>query len=270
MISRFRTRFGTASLVVSVAALVLALAGGAFAASGGLSGKQKNEVERIAKKFAGKNGHQGPAGSSGPAGSVGQTGPIGQAGSNGKDGAAGVTGKEGPRGLEGPEGSPWIAGGTLPPGATETGMWGTAGFPGSTGRLSFPISFPIPLSVEPTEVVIVHPDEESAGGCPGRGGGTFPASGPGSPTYAPTTPEAEEGFLCIYEDQVVNVSGGEISVLNTPQYAAGETPVEAEWGVREGASTTGTIIAVTCLIEEAGEVLPCAINGTWAVTAPAE
>ncbi|MCW2987260.1 MAG: hypothetical protein JWM24_198, partial [Solirubrobacterales bacterium] len=50
---RLREPFGKAGLTVGVIALVMALVGGAYAA-GALTGKQKKEVEKIAKKFAGK------------------------------------------------------------------------------------------------------------------------------------------------------------------------------------------------------------------------
>lgn len=48
-------------------------------------------------------------------------------------------------GEEGPTGDPWTAGGTLPNGETETGVWAfniTAG----AGEVYAPISFPIPLA----------------------------------------------------------------------------------------------------------------------------
>ena len=41
-----RKQFTTPALILSIVALVLALAGGAYAAGGGLSGKQKKEVKR--------------------------------------------------------------------------------------------------------------------------------------------------------------------------------------------------------------------------------
>ena len=47
MFNRIRDRFGTAGLIVSIMALVLALAGGAFAAAG-LNSKQKSQVRAIA------------------------------------------------------------------------------------------------------------------------------------------------------------------------------------------------------------------------------
>lgn len=151
-----REPFGTAGLVVACVALVLALTGAAFAA-GGLTGKQKKEVVKIAKKYAGKPGAPGAAGPMGPAGANGKDGAQGEKGAQGDKGATGDKGDtgspgksvealtidtgeeacEGQGGAEytvegsgeftqvcsGKEGSPWTAGGTLPPGASETGAW---------------------------------------------------------------------------------------------------------------------------------------------------
>lgn len=161
MLQRFRQRFGTAGLIVAGLALVLALGGTALAASGALTGKQKKEVEKIAKKFAGKpgapgaTGPQGPAGANGKDGAQGAKGDPGSPGSPGTPGTAGADGKSpekiaegaslcsgnggvvyevegsgepaeicnGKEGKEGKEGEPWTMGGTLPPGATEAGYW---------------------------------------------------------------------------------------------------------------------------------------------------
>jgi hypothetical protein len=79
-IRAIREPFGTAGLIVAVIALVLALTGAAFAA-GKLTSTQKKEVEKIAKKFAGKNGAPGAPGAQGAAGA------------NGKDGANGANGE---------------------------------------------------------------------------------------------------------------------------------------------------------------------------------
>jgi hypothetical protein len=163
VISRIHSKLGTAGFIISILALVVALGGGAYAASGGLTGKQKKEVEKIAKSVS-------KPGKAGPAGAIGATGPAGAPGAAGKDGANGVgtEGKEGKQGIQGTpgkdgesveaipvaaggtgcsgnggavlepegieicngkegkdgkEGSPWTAGGTLPKGSTETGAW---------------------------------------------------------------------------------------------------------------------------------------------------
>lgn len=103
-----REPFGTAGLIVACIALIAALGGSAFAAAK-LTGKQKKEVEKIAKKFAGKPGApgaQGPAGPQGPAGANGKDGAPGKDGANGKDGTNGTNGTNGTDGADGetPEG----------------------------------------------------------------------------------------------------------------------------------------------------------------------
>jgi hypothetical protein len=184
MLQRFHRRFGTAGVVLGVIALVAALGGTALAASGALSGKQKKEVEKIAKKFAGKPGPPGAPGAAGANGKDGAAGEPGKAGSNGTNGTNGSPGKsavvtpieeeepecEGRGGAEvavegstqgvevcngasGAEGSPWTDGGTLPgppagpegEGATETGGWAfTVDLPAGA-KFFVPISFSIPL-----------------------------------------------------------------------------------------------------------------------------
>ena len=67
-----------------------------------------------------------PGGSGGPAGPAGANGKDGAQGDKGPEGQQGLQGKQGepgPEGEKGEEGSPWTAGGTLPSGETETGIW---------------------------------------------------------------------------------------------------------------------------------------------------
>ncbi|HEY5942024.1 MAG TPA: hypothetical protein VIT89_04095 [Solirubrobacterales bacterium] len=239
-------------------ALVAAMAGGAIAASGALTGKQKKEVEKIAKKYAGKPGAAGAAGPAGPAGAKGDTGAAGVAG---KDGATGPAGSQGATGPQGPAGSQGPAGQTgftetLPAGKTETGVWGVGPLaPGAAPPLApikyfFPISFPIPLKTAP-EVVIVKPEEESKPGCPGRGGGTFEEG------YVPTTPMADPGKLCIYM-MPDGEGAGVLTGASTYEYEGFE-----EFAIIPGASTAGTVLAGRC------DAL-CSLAGSWAVTAPEE
>ncbi len=156
MLKRIHDRLGTAGLIVGVIALVMAMAGGAWAAKGGLTGKQKKEVKSIATTVAKGmlgTGPQGPAGAKGDPGSAGSAGTNGTNGEDGEDGEDGKSieltpvapgvpeceerggalleeeGGLGP-GVEvcnGEEGSPWTAGGTLPPGASEAGAWAAVG-----------------------------------------------------------------------------------------------------------------------------------------------
>jgi hypothetical protein len=90
-----REPFGTAGLVVACVALIAALGGTALAAAK-LNSTQKKEVEKIAKKYAGKPGAPGatgPAGPQGPAGAAGKDGTNGTNGTNGTAGAPGAAGK---------------------------------------------------------------------------------------------------------------------------------------------------------------------------------
>jgi hypothetical protein len=162
MLSPLRNRFGIPG-VISVIALVFAMLGGAYAASNN-SGGGKATASAKAKKgprgpkgATGPQGPQGPAGAKGDKGDTGLAGAVGSAGAPGSAGSAGADGKsvtstpippgpseplckgyggveyliedalEGTTVCNGEEGSPWTAGGTLPPGKTETGYYTASG-----------------------------------------------------------------------------------------------------------------------------------------------
>jgi collagen type VII alpha len=177
-IRAIREPFGTAGLVVAIVALVAALGGGAYAASGGLNAKQKTEVTKIAKRFAGRTGAQGPRGNAGPAGAKGNTG------SPGAPGQTGFTA-------------------TLPSGSTETGAWSI--FASKIENFKFPktvgsISFPIPLAAKG------GPQSAFAFTKADTATGTFGSSGCSGSVENPTAPR---GVLCIYtsEEERVGVAG---------------------------------------------------------------
>jgi hypothetical protein len=153
MLSMIRRRITFANVAMTVA-LVFAMSGGAYAAGKFLitSTKQiKPSVLASLKGNAGKagaNGAQGPAGPAGPAGATGSQGPAGAVGAKGEAGAEGKAGKEGKAGVAG---SPWTAGGTLPSGKTETGVWSFGPFESNqpedpTIFMDVPIAFTIPLA----------------------------------------------------------------------------------------------------------------------------
>jgi hypothetical protein len=266
MLHRFRERFGTAGLIVGLLALVLALGGTALAASGALTGKQKKEVEKIAKKYAGTPGAPGatgPAGPAGPAGGKGDTGAPGTngtsvtntnepAGANCAEGGTKLVGtsttyacngKKGTNGAPGKEGSPWTAGGTLPEKATETGVWGQGEVAGTAvGFRFYPISFALPLSAKPT-TEFVGPTVVSTANCPGRGAEPI------------GIPKAEPGFLCVYASSMTSTG---VVAFRAPTFASGEGANVA------GSSQVGSILKVFCESEE------CQALGIWAVTAPEE
>jgi hypothetical protein len=273
MFSRIRDRFGTAGLVVSVMALVLALAGGAFAASG-LNSKQKSQVKAIAKQFAGKPGATGPAGSAGANGkdgASGQNGTDGADGTNGTDGANGKTvlsgsgapaaglgtngdfyidtdfqeiygpktggGWGGPTSLQGRDGDPWSVGGTLPANATETGAWSApANISTPAGVDSVPISFSVQLAGTLPEAN-VHLFSDT---------GTDPGGAFGDTcTGTADAPTAPSGHLCIYGMSV-----------NPNVTVAVQNPVTFD----KSATVAGTTLSVTF----AGGF--GFAGGTWAVT----
>ncbi len=116
MFSRFRDHFGAASLIVAVVALIAALTGGAFAATGG-AGDSKAVASAKGKGKPGPRGKQGVAGPQGPAGPAG---PAGSGGAKGDTGAAGANGPAGPTGPAGAAGKTVLHGVGAPTGGIGT------------------------------------------------------------------------------------------------------------------------------------------------------
>lgn len=172
MISKLHERLGTAGFVISIVALVAALGGGAYAATGGLTGQQKKEVTKIAqaeaKKFA-KKGPAGPEGKQGPAGAAGKDGSNGTNGSNGTDGAAGAAGAPGTNGKT-------VLNGTTAPAST-TGEVGDFYIRTSTSQIYGPKTASGWGS--PTSLL----GEEGPEGQPWTAGGTLPAGATETGTY---------------------------------------------------------------------------------------
>ena len=207
-----REPFGTAGLVVAMVALVAALGGTALAAKGALTGKQKKEVETIAKKFAGKTGPagaQGPVGAKGDSGSPGPKGDLGAPGDTGATGAAGATGARGPAGPAGAVGEPGPAGpqgpagtfGNVPlqPGTTEAGYW-TLSSPGiqtiedgggtmvtvGGSLILVQISLPTRLGSEVEYTVLAEGDSQFVEKCETEAGGDI------------DSPSAPPGYVCVW------------------------------------------------------------------------
>ncbi len=89
-------------LTVAVVAMILALTGGAFAAGGALTAKQKKEVKNLVKAEVKKHpGRPGAPGAQGPAGPAGAKGDAGAAGTNGTNGTNGEPGEDGEDGKDG-------------------------------------------------------------------------------------------------------------------------------------------------------------------------
>jgi Collagen triple helix repeat (20 copies) len=251
LFSKIQERFGTAGLVVAIIALVAALAGTAIAAGGKLTAKQKKEVTKIAKKYAGKPGPAGPAGSAGANGAKGDTGAQGAQGPQGPQGAPGA------QGPKGDEGSPWTVGGKLPENATLTGAFTTpttldvAG-QRYTGMLeegkgyATAISFVIPLASDPT-FIPVPPSGANYG------------TAPGCPGVVNETPQADSGNFCVY---LKSVDIGFPLPAATLSVSEPGPRVKTEVGV----SPAGVNLWVDCPSPTGGPVPFCAGAGVWAVT----
>jgi len=258
-----REPFGTAGLTVAILALVLAMVGGAWAAVG-LNSKQKKEVTKIAKKFAGKPGAPGAAGANGKDGTNGTNGSSGAPGSNGKSvvtsaapvgsGAgkcvAGGTKLE----VEGSGTSELVCNGKngttgfvneLPSGQTEQGEWAVSGVDVNGGFQQFlsAVTFPFPLSAAPTGIYIgpgegEGEENESSEITNGECSGTF------------ESPAAKAGNLCVFGKSQANV---DVAVVTA---ASSELPTR--YGFAVETLTFGPVPV-------GAEILAA---GSWAVKAP--
>ena len=255
MPQRFHDRFGTAGVIVAVIALVAALGGTTLAASGALTGKQKKEVEKIAKKFAGKPGVPGTAGANGTNGKDGTTGANGSNGAPGEsvtitniaaggECGPGVTGTKfsnvtgSGKACNGKNGTTGFTE-TLPAGKTETGTFSAQAPEG--GEVLVPISFTIPVEGE-ASITESHFIKQGGTPPPGCEGGTVKA------------PSAEPGNLCVFsgegESNVSNVLIGNVNGSFEPPLGG-----------------PGSLMLVAMKEEGGGAGQD---YGSWAVTAPTE
>lgn len=112
MFMQVRERLGGAGLVVAIIALVVALGGGAYAASAtqsakkssaGLTKKQEKQVIALIKANAksAPSGAAGPQGAAGTPGAKGDKGPQGEKGIQGEKGTDGTNGTNGTPGTNG-------------------------------------------------------------------------------------------------------------------------------------------------------------------------
>jgi hypothetical protein len=247
-IRSIREPFGKAGLTVAILALVLAMVGGAWAAAG-LTGKQKKQVIKIAKKYAGKPGAVGANGTNGTNGTEGKEGKEGAKGKSVALGAAGANCTT-PNGtsveVEGSGTKQYVCNGKngttgytefLPKGKTETGSY-SAISTSTTKAVIFSISFPIPLEAKITETHFVTYEDQH--------NNTIPAGCSGTAQE----PQASPGNLCVFSNEAFT------EPFNSP-------PVITPAGtLSSGAGTTGVVgLGETKNAEEP-------IAGTWAVTAP--
>lgn len=276
MFSLIRNRFGIPGVIATIALIFAVGLGGAYAASGGLTGKQKKEVKKIAAQFAGKPGAAGPAGQPGANGKDGSPGAKGDTGPQGPQGAPGQPGADGPKGDKGDPGDPWTVGGTLPSGATETGAWSYGVTPEAAvpSFVKVPISFAIPLAgplapghwmpgatppvEEPGQVHMIN---EESGEELIVNEETFtveevPPTDCGSdlgPGVNAENPQAAPGNLCVYIGLAKNPSAIALGGFILKAGSSGENLAS------KGASTAGAILRFAG--EEGGKA-----QGTWAVT----
>jgi collagen triple helix repeat protein len=252
MFNRIHQKLGTAGFIISIVALVAALGGGAYAASGTSTGK----ATASAKAKQGKQGKQGKPGKTGPAGPAGAQGPVGPAGPKGDTGAAGANGSNGATGARGATGPTGVTGATgvsgftetLPAGKTETGTWTISQ---NSSRFVFPefpsaISFPIPLK-EAGEAFAFGKAETAA-----EEYGTSRCAGNGE------DPTAPPGTLCVYtlQEDLFEAGGAIEALVPSP---GGTTSA--------GFGPSGSWIAGIALT---GNAAHADLAGTWAVTAPVD
>ncbi len=263
---RKRIHLSPATVIASLA-LVFAMTGGAYAAKKYLITSTKQISPSVLKSLQGKagpaggagaQGAAGPAGPQGPGGSggaKGETGPEGKKGDKGEVGATGPKGKEGPGG---PEGSPWTDGGTLPAGATETGVWQIGPMPeGAAGFARTVASFPIPLAGVECEIEPPPALKVKMGVCPGEAnihvfrGTTVPTGCTATVVEARVTElRAASGNFCVW------IEGGPSSD-NTVKIVVDDIEDEGEPGVGVAGARLSPSVALSELDE---------MRGTWAIT----
>lgn len=256
--------------VVATLAMVFAMSGGAYAASKFLITSTKQISPKVLKSLKGKNGTNGTNGINGANGVNGKDGAPGAPGPAGEKGAAGTNGTIGTNGANGVSvtstslsagneqckeggsefvaaaskktyacnGSPWVAGGTLPKGATETGTWSVEGTASATGEtMAAVVSFPIPLAVESNVNFIEMGSTAPAEKCEGEVG----------------KPGAKSGQVCVFEGKSLVVNHGGLTYEKAVVTPSGS--IGGDIG-----PTGGQLLFTTT---QAGRV---SAEGTWAAT----
>ena len=276
MLSAIRRHVTFANVAMTVA-LVFTMSGGAYAAGKYLITSTKQVSPKVLKSLKGANGKNGVAG---PMGATGPQGPAGATGAKGETGPAGVPGANGVgvtsaevakssttcnkqggseftsasgkvTACNGKEGSPWTAGGSLPSGKTETGVWTFGPLLASVtgGGLYVPISFNIPLA-SPLDAGHVHYINEAGQEVTEineAGEEVTVASAECLGTVE--APTAQPGNLCVYTAEAGKVVASSEKLRQLGAFSP-------------GASTSGATLLF--LGSSAGGVLVG--RGTWAVT----
>jgi hypothetical protein len=265
MLSRLCKRFTYANVTMTLA-LVFAMSGGAYAARHYLITSTKQINPKVLKALAGKRGPAGANGANGSNGRDGAPGPPGEKGAPGEKGVPGesVTSKEvkpgepacsklgggefkvgatttfacnGKEGPEGPQGEPWTAGGTLPSGKTEKGVYSFGqSAEGKPQLVAFSFTIPLAATLDGAHVHYVHKEESPP---------------PEACQGTPTEPTAASGNLCVYEQALV---GGTFANVFRPSLAPGIAGADVGGaGLRFSPSEVTSVLYGW---------------GTWAVTAP--
>jgi len=267
MMQRLRSRLTYANVAATLA-LVLAMSGGAYAATRVIITSEK----QIAKSVLRKLKAPGAKGLTGAAGSAGPTGPQGLAGAAGKDGTSGANGTDGvsvtSKALLPKVGPPCESGGSeftaaagkvtyacngttgftesLPSEKTETGTWTDQVFGSSESRPTIgwsSISFAIPLesALNKEHVFFVEPEA---------------ASPPEQCQGNVANPTAQPGNLCVYASFMSEIEPL-FGVIHDPSASGGGFITE------NGAGRSGAWLSLKEAGTEGGSAF-----GTWAVTAP--
>lgn len=285
MFHKVRERLGSAGLAVAIVALIVALSGGAYAATATNSAKKPAKGLTKAQVLALIKANPGPPGSPGAPGPAGGAGPKGEQGVAGSKGDPGSKGDAG-TGIKltpipvGAGGCSQLGGATLEENASPNakkdicngakGAQGDKGDPGDpwsvggvlppgrseTGAWAFtaadddaeiavPISFTIPLPGEPTEEEFAEDDVHY------QDDADFATA---CPAGSAGEPKAPPGKLCVFYNSFggapVNATFTRISKLNLF-----ETP---------GVSNSGAVVQFA-FSGAAGELARG--SGSWAVTA---
>jgi hypothetical protein len=268
--------------VAATVALVFAVTGGAFAATGHSGGPGPASAHLTAaavrstfatsakSKSKPKTGPRGPAGpkgatgAAGPAGAIGTAGPAGPTGATGPAGSGsagpqGLQGAQGPQGEKGLQGEPGEAakGGefpaTLPEGKTETGTWSIDATDFKTDEIAqAAISFPIPLPAASTKAFFFTEAEtkEIEAGKALQGSKC---------TGTLEKPKAPLGTLCVFT-RALGGEGSKFSQIGLLPLGGASYSPTGTLLFFEGTGGRGSF-------EEPTDVIG---NGSWAVTAPVE
>jgi hypothetical protein len=235
--------------VVAIAVLI-AFAGAAYAASGGIPGpggvitgcynKSTGQLRIINSSKRCNRGLERRL-------TWNQRGLRGPTGAKGAQGVQGVAGTIGPQGLKGDTGPAGPITGVLPSGVTLRGGFAIRLANGTAGqRIQTAFSFGFTLSAAPTPHYIPL-------------GGTVPPECAGG---TPALPAAQPGQLCVFEAATTNITAGSQHVFDE---ATGTNEMADAFGAGVAADATDGVTNPGTATETFADTR---LRGTWAVTAP--